>query len=49
MSRPRVELADVIRAHGDAFLEAYGDTLSPEQRRALVDLALPHGVPGQAC
>ena len=38
MTRPRVEVADVIRAHGDAFLDAYGDTLSPEQRRALVDL-----------
>jgi hypothetical protein len=39
MTRPRVEVADVIRDHGDAFLEAYGDTLSPEQRRALADLA----------
>ena len=39
MSRPRIELADVIKTHGDAFLEAYGDTLSPEQRRALADLA----------
>ncbi len=49
MSRPRIEVADVIRTHGDAFLEAYGDTLSPEQRRALGDLALSHGVPGRAC
>ena len=49
MTRPQVEVADVIRTHGDAFLEAYGDTLSPEQRRALVDLALLHGVPGRAC
>jgi hypothetical protein len=24
MSRSLVELADVIRTHGDAFLEAYG-------------------------
>jgi len=39
MTRPQVEVADVIRTHGDAFLEAYGDTLSPEQRRALADLA----------
>ena len=38
MSRPRVEVADVIRTHGDAFLEAYGNTLYPAQRRALVDL-----------
>jgi putative transposase/transposase-like zinc-binding protein len=39
MSRPRIEVADVIRTHGNAFLEAYGDTISPEQRRALADLA----------
>ena len=39
MTRPRLEVADVIRDHGDAFLDAYGDTLSPEQRRALSDLA----------
>jgi hypothetical protein len=39
MNRPRLEVADVIRSHGDDFLDAYGDTLSPEQRRALIDLA----------
>ncbi len=39
MTRPRFEVADVIRDHGDAFLGAYGDTLSPERRRALTDLA----------
>jgi hypothetical protein len=39
MSRPRIEVADIIRTHGDAFLEAYGDILSLEQRRALGDLA----------
>jgi hypothetical protein len=39
MTRPRLEVADVITTHGDAFLDAYGDTLSPEQRRALADLA----------
>jgi hypothetical protein len=38
MNRPRIEVADVIRTHGDAFHEAYGDSLSPEQRRALGDL-----------
>jgi hypothetical protein len=31
-------VADVIRAHGQEFLDAYGDTLSPERRRALIDL-----------
>jgi Putative transposase/Transposase zinc-binding domain len=39
MTRPRFEVADVIRDHGDAFLDAYGDTVSPEQRRVLTDLA----------
>jgi hypothetical protein len=39
MTRPRLEVADVIRSHGDDLLDAYGDTLSPEQRRALIDLA----------
>jgi hypothetical protein len=38
MTRPRLEVADVFRAHGDAFLDRYGDTLSPEQRRALRDI-----------
>ena len=39
MTRPRIEVADVIRAHGDAFLDAHGDALCPEPRRALHDLA----------
>jgi hypothetical protein len=39
MTRPRFEVADVVRDHGDAVLGAYGDPLSPEQRRALTDLA----------
>jgi hypothetical protein len=38
MTRPRLEVADVIRGHGGDFLDTYGDTLSPEQRRALIDL-----------
>jgi putative transposase/transposase-like zinc-binding protein len=40
MNRPALEVADVLRAHGSAYLEAFGDTLSPAQRRALHDLAL---------
>lgn len=35
---PPLELADVLRAYTPAFLDAYGDTVSPEQRRALRDL-----------
>jgi Phage integrase family/Transposase zinc-binding domain len=38
VTRPQLEVADVIRAHGEEILDASGDTLSPEQRRALIDL-----------
>jgi hypothetical protein len=39
MNRPCLEVADVFRDHGDAFLDRYGDTLCSEQRRALRDIA----------
>ncbi len=39
MNRPRLEVAEVVCAYGDAFLDRYGDVLSPEQRRALRDIA----------
>jgi hypothetical protein len=39
MTRPRLELAEVIRVHGAAFLDWYGDALLPEQRRARRDIA----------
>jgi hypothetical protein len=39
MTRHRLEVADVFRDHTDAFLDLYGDVLSPEQRRALGDIA----------
>jgi hypothetical protein len=39
MNRPRLEVAEVVRDYGDAFLDRYGDTLSCEQRRALRDIA----------
>jgi hypothetical protein len=38
VTTPPLELADVLRAYGPAYLEAYGDTLSVAQRRALRDL-----------
>jgi Putative transposase/Transposase zinc-binding domain len=38
MTRPRLEVADVIRSCYDAFLEQYGPGLTSEQRRALDDL-----------
>ena len=34
MKRHRLEVTDVFRNHGDAFLDCYGDTLSPERRTA---------------
>jgi hypothetical protein len=39
MIRPSIDVADVIRSCYDAFLEKYGGKLTPEQRRALDDLA----------
>jgi hypothetical protein len=35
MTRPRLEVAEVIRSCRDAFLGQYGASLAPEQRRAL--------------
>jgi Putative transposase/Transposase zinc-binding domain len=37
--RPALEVADVIRQHGAAFVERYGSILSATQRKALRDLA----------
>ena len=39
-ARPLVEVADVMRSHGAAFLQKYGSHLTPTQKRALRDLAL---------
>jgi hypothetical protein len=38
MTRSALEVADVFREYGSAYLEAYGDVTSPEQRRVLLDL-----------
>jgi Putative transposase/Transposase zinc-binding domain len=38
--RPHLEVADVIRSHGEAFLQKYGSHLTPTQKKALRDLAL---------
>ena len=35
MSRPTLEVADIVRQHGAAFLARYGHTLCGEQHRAL--------------
>ncbi len=39
LERPALEVADVIREHGEAFLAAHGGRLPDERRRALRDLA----------
>ena len=38
--RPALEVADVIRQYGDAFLDRYGSTLTAAQGKALRDLAV---------
>ena len=38
MTRPRLDVAEVIRSCQDEFLETYGPRLTPEQQRALKDL-----------
>jgi putative transposase/transposase-like zinc-binding protein len=38
-TRPPLEVADVIRSHGAAFLQKYGSHLTPTQQKALRDLA----------
>ena len=40
MSRPQLEVADIVRQHGKAYLERYGATMSSEQHRALRAIAL---------
>ena len=39
MTRPPLEVANVVHQYGDAFLERYGATLSGEQHRALRAIA----------
>ena len=40
MSRPPLEVAEVVRQHGDTFLQRYGSTLSGAQQRALRAIVL---------
>jgi Putative transposase/Transposase zinc-binding domain len=40
MSRPGLEVADIVRQHGDALLARYGSTLSGAQHRALRAIAV---------
>src|SRR5437764_11424014 len=38
MTRPALEVADILREHAEAYLQAYGDVTKAEQRRVLRDL-----------
>jgi predicted Zn-ribbon and HTH transcriptional regulator len=38
--RPTLEVADIVRAHGDEFRRAHADSLSPRQKRALRNIEL---------
>ena len=40
MNRPALEVADVVRQYGAAYLSRYGSTLSTEQHRALRAIAV---------
>jgi hypothetical protein len=44
MKAPELELADIFRLHGPAYLTKLGDSLSHEQKRALRAIA---GLPAQ--
>jgi hypothetical protein len=39
VSEHRLEVADVFRQHGEEFLKRWGHTVSPQQRKALRDIA----------
>jgi hypothetical protein len=40
MTRHRLEVADVFQSHGPAFLDEFGDSLLPEERRVLKDITV---------
>src|SRR5271166_4463914 len=40
MKAPALELADIFRIHGPAYLKAFGDSLSGGQRKALKDISV---------
>ena len=39
LERPALEVADVLREHGEVFVTKYGDTLTDTQRKTLGDLS----------
>src|SRR5712672_448507 len=40
MTAPALELADIFRIHGPAYLDTYGASLSAGQKKALRDIAV---------
>jgi len=40
MTAPALELGDIFRLHGPAYLTTFGDSLSPEQKQALRAIAV---------
>src|ERR1700694_6175795 len=40
MTVPALELADIFRIHGPAYLDTYGASLSAAQKKALRDIAV---------
>ena len=40
MSRPRLEVAEVFRRYGEQFLNRWGHTVSPQQRKALQQISV---------
>ena len=40
MSRPRLEVAEISRRYGEQFLNRWGHTFSPQQRKALQEISL---------
>ena len=40
MNEHRLEVADIFRQHGEEFLNQWGHTVSPQQRKALRDIAI---------
>ena len=40
MKTPALELADIFRIHGPAYLEAFGDSLSAGQKKAVRDISV---------
>ena len=40
MNEHRLEVADIFRQHGEEFLKQWGYTVSPQQRKALRDIAI---------